>query len=96
MKSNKFNIWEGIFTNFELAEKQKIEEGFSSNRYIIQARRVATESLIAISENKRIPLFHKQRFTLLPITVSFLLNFKKELKIIDFGGGLGVGYMNCL
>ena len=94
--SIEFNIWEGIFPNFELAEKEKIEEGFSSARYITQARKVAAESFIAISEDRRIPLFHKQRFTLLPITISFLLDLKKEIQIIDFGGGLGIGYMNCL
>ena len=92
----EFNIWEGVFPSFELAEKEKVEEGFSSIRYITQARKVATESFIALSENRRIPLFHKQRFTLLPITISFLLNLKKEIQIIDFGGGLGIGYMNCL
>ena len=91
-----FNIWEGIFSNFELAEKEKIENGFSGCRYITQARKVANESLLAISENRRIPLFHKQRFTLLPITVSFLLNLKNQIHIMDFGGGLGIGYMHCL
>ena len=95
-KPIEFNIWEGIFPNFESAEEVKLEDGFSSQRYITQARKVATESLLAISEKRKIPLFHKQRFTLLPITVSFLLSLKKEIHILDFGGGLGIGYMNCL
>jgi putative methyltransferase (TIGR04325 family) len=96
MKSTKFNIWEDVFLNYEMAEKEKKENGFSSSRYITQSIKIATKSLIALSEKRRIPLFYKQRFTLLPVTISFLLSLKKELHIIDFGGGLGVGYMNCL
>jgi len=96
MESTEFNIWEGIFSNFELAEKEKIEGGFSSDRYIKQAKKVAGESLTALLENRRIPLFHKQRYTLLPIIISVLLSLKKKIRIIDFGGGLGIGYMNCL
>jgi hypothetical protein len=72
-----FQIWEGIFLTFDLAEQKKVEMGFSSNRYISKAKIAASESFIAIAENKGIPLFHKQRFTLLPITISFLLTIKK-------------------
>jgi len=91
-----FQIWEGIFLTFDLAEQKKVEMGFSSNRYISKAKIAASESFIAIAENKGIPLFHKQRFTLLPITISFLLTIKKEIRVVDFGGGLGIGYLNCL
>ena len=79
-----FQIWEGIFLTFDLAEQKKVEMGFSSNRYISQAKIAASESFVAIAENKRIPLFHKQRFTLLPITISFLLTinlFDLEFKL---------------
>jgi hypothetical protein len=87
-KQSLFKIWEGIFPNFELAQKLAVHDGFSSERYIAQARKVATESLLAISESRNIPLFHKQRFTLLPITVTFLLGSKKKIQIMDLGGGL--------
>ncbi len=83
--SAEFNIWEGIYPDFESAQKEG--KGFSAKRYIVQAKKAATESLLAISEKMKIPLFHKQRFTLLPITVSFLLGLKEEINIIDFGGG---------
>lgn len=61
--ATEFHIWEGIFPNFELAEREKVEDGFSSHRYITQANTVAIESLTALSENRSIPFFHKQRFT---------------------------------
>jgi putative methyltransferase (TIGR04325 family) len=95
-KVNQFNIWEGIYSSFEMAEKDKKEEGFSSSRYVAQAKLAATESLVKIKKKERIPLFHKQRFTHLASIIVSLLDLKREIEIIDFGGGLGIGYMKCL
>ena len=49
-KNSDFHIWEGVYSNFEMAEKDKKEDGFSSIRYVAQARQVATESIVKIKE----------------------------------------------
>jgi putative methyltransferase (TIGR04325 family) len=99
-KKNKvpaFNIWEGVYTSYEMAAEHAVNGGFSSRRYVDSARRAAKECLDAFLQKRRLPLFHKQRFTLLPSTVYFLFNqVKRKLRVIDFGGALGVGYLSCL
>ena len=61
MQNNKkvvnFNIWEGIYSNFEMAEKYKKNDGFSSIRYVTQARQAAIESFIKIKEKKEFRFF---------------------------------------
>jgi putative methyltransferase (TIGR04325 family) len=92
-----FNIWEGIYTSYDMAAKHAVNGGFSSDRYVDSARRAAKECLDALLQKSRLPLFHKQRFTLLPSTVYFLFNhIKRKIRVIDFGGAFGVGYLSCL
>jgi putative methyltransferase (TIGR04325 family) len=93
-----FNIWEGIYCDYASAKLDHHGGGFSGNRYIEQARNAAIESFDAINKLEQIPLFHKQRFTLFPITVSLLITEqnKKKIHVLDFGGGFGIGYLSCI
>ncbi len=94
-----FHIWEGIYKDFETAQSNSVGGGFTSQRYIDQSERAIGESLEYLKQNGSIDLFHKQRFTLLPTVTSLISKFiipDKRIKIIDFGGGFGMGHLTCL
>ena len=91
-----FYIWEGIYPDFQSAAIYAKGTGFKSEIYRTRSLNAATECLQALNLDKPIPLFYKQRSNLLPLTVAMMLEIKKELNILDFGGGLGIGYMTII
>jgi putative methyltransferase (TIGR04325 family) len=88
-----FHIWEGIYPDFHSAVAESKGAGFSGEVYRRRYIQAATECLVALKSDKPIPAFHKQRSTHLPLTVAMMLGGKKQVDILDFGGGLGIGYM---
>ncbi len=88
-----FHIWEGIFPDFQSAVDEAKGAGFSGEVYRRRYLQAATECLVALKSDKPIPAFHKQRSTHLPLTVAMMLEDKKPINILDFGGGMGIGYM---
>lgn len=91
--NNEFNIWEGVFQDFCNAKKFADGFGFSGETYNTRAIDAAKECLSSLEKNEPIHFFHKQRSVLLPPIVSMMLNQHSKLNILDFGGGLGIGYM---
>ena len=91
--SNDFYIWQGVFQDFKNAKEIADGFGFSSETYNSRAYDAAKECLISLEKNEPIPFFHKQRSVILPSVVAMLLNNNSKLNILDFGGGLGIGYM---
>lgn len=89
----KFNIWEGIYDNFQHASSDATGLGFNGAIYLKRAINAANECLDALKMNRPIPPFHKQRSTLLPSVVAMMLENIDKLRILDFGGGLGIGYI---
>jgi putative methyltransferase (TIGR04325 family) len=92
-KFKPFHIWEGIYPNFQTAMADAKGAGFSGEVYQTRSLEAATECLVALNSEQPIPAFHKQRSTHLPSTVAMMLGVKKKINILDFGGGLGIGYM---
>jgi putative methyltransferase (TIGR04325 family) len=91
--SEEFNIWEGIYGSFHEVGSDAIGPGFGGDVYRARSLKVAHECLAALNADKPIPLFYKQRSTLLPPVVAMMLESRNPLRILDFGGGLGIGYM---
>jgi putative methyltransferase (TIGR04325 family) len=91
-----FFIWEGIYSDFKSAMMDANGNGFCGDIYQTRSLQAATECLSALKTNKPIPAFHKQRSTHLPPVVAMMLSSKKKIKILDFGGGLGIGYMTLM
>ena len=89
----EFNIWEGIYNSFEDAAPISVGNGFASDIWIERTLSVANECLAALNTGKAIPFDHKQRSTILPAIVAMLLSKNDKVNILDFGGGLGIGYM---
>jgi putative methyltransferase (TIGR04325 family) len=92
-----FYIWEGVYKTFEDALKDTTGSGFSGNTYQERSLAAANECLVALDSNEPIPNFHKQRSNFLPVVVAMAMGNKIDsdstLTILDFGGGLGIGYM---
>ena len=95
--NNNFNIWEGVYTSFHDASALACGKGFGGDIYRQRSLKAAKECLQALQENKSIPSFHKQRSNILPSVVAMILSqIGGNLSILDFGGGLGIGYMTLI
>ena len=91
--NTEFFIWEGVFQDFFNAKKYADGFGFSGETYNTRALDAAKECLYSLEKNEPIPFFHKQRSVLLSPIVAMMLNNQSQIDILDFGGGLGIGYM---
>jgi len=89
-----FNIWDGVYETFQEAKADALGLGFRGDIYSARALAAANECLDSLRAKKPIPQFHKQRSNLLPPIAALLM--KKGVSILDFGGGLGIGYMTLL
>ena len=93
IENKPFQIWEGIYDSFQSAAAEALGAGFGGEIYRERSLLAAKECLAALKSRKPIPQFHKQHGTLLPLTVAMMLSKNEIVKILDFGGGLGIGYM---
>jgi putative methyltransferase (TIGR04325 family) len=91
-----FNIWEGVYETFQAAAVDATGPGFDGEVYRNRSLAAANECFEALKLGRAIPQFHKQRSTLLPPIVAMLLNDHQNIRILDFGGGLGIGYMTLM
>ena len=91
-----FYIWEGVYETFQSTELEATGPGFEGDIYLNRSLIVANECLDALKLCKPIPEFHKQRNTLLPVTVAMMLENIDSVRVLDFGGGLGIGYMTLI
>jgi putative methyltransferase (TIGR04325 family) len=86
-------IWEGVYKNFEEANIYSVGNGFSGEKWSENSTKVIIESLEMMRLKKTIPHFHKQRTIILVPIVCMLLDNLKTFKILDFGGGFGIGFL---
>lgn len=91
--SKPLHIWEGIYRDYAAAERDAAGPGFSGDTWRERSTRAAQECLDALSSKSAIPSFHKQRSTGLPFVAATMVDPRKRLRVLDFGGGLGIGYM---
>lgn len=91
---NTFNIWEGVYETFQEAKADAVGLGFSGDIYLARALAAANECLECLQAKKSIPQFHKQRSNLLPSIAALVM--RERVSILDFGGGLGIGFMTLV
>jgi putative methyltransferase (TIGR04325 family) len=89
-------IWEGIYGSFQQAAADVTGPGFTGDEWRSRSLVVARACLEALQAGRPIPERHKQRSTLLPAVAATLLADKPRLRILDFGGGLGIGYLTLV
>lgn len=87
--SQKFNVWEGIYSSF--AEAKGCGPGFDGG--VWRERSIETGREFPSQAEKGEPLDYSlsQRNALLPIVTAMLLNRQTAVRILDFGGGPGYG-----
>jgi len=89
-------VWEGGYQSFEAAAAEAAGDGFSGSMWLARSIHALKECLSAVDHFTPIPPFYMQRSILLPITASMMLNRSSKLRILDFGGGLGIGYLSLV
>lgn len=87
----KFYIWEGIYSNFD--EVPSCNDGFESNRWI-DTNYQKTKSIIEnynseefVNENA------KYNSSILSVVIALTLALQAKIKVLDFGGGMGITYI---
>lgn len=93
MTASQFNIWEGIYGSFQAADADAIGPGFHGQILRERALVVARDCLASFKAGRMIPQLHKQRSTMLPPVAAMLLDRKRPLRVLDYGGGFGIGYL---
>lgn len=91
--TDQFYIWQGIYPSFDEAAASSSGDGFEGEVYNKRTREAADECLGSLKSGLPIPAFHKQRSNVLPPVAAMMLKSRERLSILDFGGGLGIGYL---
>ena len=91
---SNFHIWEGVYRTF--AEAPTVGPGFSGPEHRRRALESAKEAIDSVKRGVTIRRFLTQRTTMLPPLVANALNASPLVSVLDFGGGLGIGYLTLL
>jgi putative methyltransferase (TIGR04325 family) len=86
-------VWEGVYPSFHAANSAVVGPGFCGDVWRTRSLAAARGCLEALEAGRPLPQFHKQRSVLLPAVAATMMAIRDRLRILDFGGGLGIGYM---
>ena len=91
-----FKIYNGIFKNYDEALSSfKKNSTWNSKLYEKNQKKIISKVVNCINNNKEVPCLYKQHTQYLTYLASVVYN-KKKLRVLDFGGGWGIGYANIL
>ena len=96
VSADTLKIWEGVYRSFDEAAADQEGPGFDGTTWHTRSAVSARECLAALQAGQPIPQFHKQRSVLLPPVAALLLAQRPRLRILDFGGNLGIGYLTLV
>lgn len=91
MKSDSFEIWSGVYKSF--GETPSDGEGFESDQWLNASSKKIIDFKSELKSNKKINSFNN---TVLHVVASLEYPKKGSLKILDFGGGLGITYLQLI
>lgn len=83
-------IWEGVYQHFRDVPVSGL--GFDGDVWVSESRTYA-EALLAASKEGPIPEEEIGNHTLLSLLASVICNNQGRVRILDFGGGMGVTYL---
>ena len=86
-----FNVWEGIYDSFAAAPKSG--PGFSGPIWRERSMQATKDALAALETGAPLEYSMRHRNAVLPIAAAVMLQDRENLRILDFGGGLGNGYL---
>ncbi len=86
-----FRVWQGVYGSF--AEAPAVGPGFDGPIWRDRSIAAARETLALARAQAPIDYALRQRNAILPTLTATLLSEQERVDILDFGGGLGTGYM---
>jgi len=87
-------IWDGIYESFN--QVPVAGEGFASDAWFADMERYTSTALMALRNEHGIPENVPQHHALSSILIASLATPGRPLRVIDFGGGMGVGIANVM
>jgi putative methyltransferase (TIGR04325 family) len=86
-------IWDGVYENF--AEVPTVGEGFASEAWLTDMERYTQTAFNAVRDNEvGIPENVPQYHALLSLLIASLPLTDRPVRVLDFGGGMGIGAAN--
>jgi putative methyltransferase (TIGR04325 family) len=86
-----FEVWEGVYRSF--AEAQASGPGFDGDVWRERSLKSALEAIAQAETGAPIEYSSRQRNALLPVIAATVLRERERVSILDFGGGLGTGFI---
>lgn len=87
----EFHIWEGVYPSF--AEAKAEGPGFAGDTWRQRSSDQFNEALAQLAGTGTVPAFVHDREYLLPAVTASLLCLQERVRVLDFGGGLGTGWL---
>lgn len=86
-----FNVWDGVYPSFAAAKA--VGPGFDGDIWRDRSLQAARATLALAGSGQPLDYSLRQRNALLPVLTASVLAAQPRARILDFGGGLGTGYM---
>lgn len=86
-----FKVWDSVYASFE--EAPPVGPGFDGQVAQQRGLQAARDALARIASGQPLDYSLRQRNALLPPVVAMVLAEHSRVRVLDFGGGLGTGYM---
>lgn len=86
-----FHVWNGVYPSF--AAEKAVGPGFDGEIWRDRSLQAARETLALVGSGQPLDYSLRQRNALLPVLTASVLAGQPRAGILDFGGGLGTGYM---
>jgi putative methyltransferase (TIGR04325 family) len=87
-------IWEGVYSSF--GEVPVVGPGFDGDMWIVNSLKKIKLLQEEAENNAPLSPTSNYREALLPLLAAFVYHENKELKILDFGGGIGFTYFQTV
>lgn len=94
MAAADFCVWEGVYPSF--AEAPVVGPGFSGAIWVERNAREAHDAAASLSSGRPFDYALRQRYAVLPVLAAQALRAQEQVSVLDFGGGLGAGYLLTL
>ena len=84
-------IWDGVYANF--GEVPTVGQGFASDAWLTDMERY-TQTAVTALRSAGIPANVPQYHALLSLLAASLPVTERPVRVLDFGGGMGIGFAN--
>jgi putative methyltransferase (TIGR04325 family) len=88
---SKFNVWEGLYASF--AEASAVGPGFEGPIWRDRSEQAARDAIAISQTDEPLDYSLRQRNAHLPLLTATVLSDRGSARILDFGGGLGTGFV---